>query len=87
MPISCYGRGLRDIIIMYSQLMYTDEFMIVYAHANDPSILLDHNNKTGDPHGASRYGNFATGVAPGIKSIRNSTCRCGGNPDRHSRSP
>ncbi|GKD65247.1 putative reverse transcriptase domain-containing protein, partial [Tanacetum coccineum] len=34
--------------------------------------------------GASLYGDFATGVAPVIKSIRNSTCRCGGNPDRSS---
>ncbi|GJX34554.1 hypothetical protein Tco_0246111 [Tanacetum coccineum] len=35
--------------------------------------------------GASRYGDFATGVAPGIKSMRNSTCRCGGNLDKSSR--
>ncbi|GJR44318.1 hypothetical protein Tco_1312421 [Tanacetum coccineum] len=32
--------------------------------------------------GASRYGDFATGVALGIKSMRNSTCRCGGNLDK-----
>ncbi|GKD73254.1 hypothetical protein Tco_1331536 [Tanacetum coccineum] len=30
----------------------------------------------------NRYGDFATGVTPGIRSIRNSTSRVGGNPDR-----
>nr|GEY79926.1 hypothetical protein [Tanacetum cinerariifolium] len=34
--------------------------------------------------GANRYGDLATGVAPGIKYMRNSTCRGGGNPDRSS---
>ncbi|GJW83328.1 hypothetical protein Tco_0156473 [Tanacetum coccineum] len=29
--------------------------------------------------GARRYGDFATGVAPGTKSMRNSTCHCGGH--------
>nr|GEZ58544.1 reverse transcriptase domain-containing protein [Tanacetum cinerariifolium] len=33
---------------------------------------------------ASRYGDFATDVALGIKSTQNSTCRCGGNPDKSS---
>ncbi|KAI3740182.1 hypothetical protein L2E82_30604 [Cichorium intybus] len=34
--------------------------------------------------GANRYGAFATGVAPGIKSILNSTCHAGGTPGRSS---
>ncbi|GJZ80877.1 reverse transcriptase domain-containing protein [Tanacetum coccineum] len=34
--------------------------------------------------GAKRYGDFTTGVAPGTKSIRNSTCRCGGSPNKSS---
>ncbi|GKE59967.1 hypothetical protein Tco_1510334 [Tanacetum coccineum] len=34
--------------------------------------------------GASRYGDFATGVTPGTRSMRNSTCRYGGNPDKSS---
>ncbi|GKC50578.1 hypothetical protein Tco_1073323, partial [Tanacetum coccineum] len=33
---------------------------------------------------SKQYGDYATGVAPGIKSMRNSTCRRGGNPDRSS---
>ncbi|GKG21113.1 hypothetical protein Tco_0383708, partial [Tanacetum coccineum] len=35
--------------------------------------------------GAKRYGDFAIGVAPGTNSMRNSTCRCGGNLDKSSR--
>ncbi|GKF67005.1 hypothetical protein Tco_0193522 [Tanacetum coccineum] len=31
--------------------------------------------------GANQYGARATGAAPGIKSIWNSTCRVGGRPD------
>ncbi|GKG28117.1 hypothetical protein Tco_0406444, partial [Tanacetum coccineum] len=34
--------------------------------------------------GASQYGDFATSIALGIKSMWNSTCRCGGNPDKSS---
>ncbi|GJS16959.1 putative reverse transcriptase domain-containing protein [Tanacetum coccineum] len=34
--------------------------------------------------GARRYGDFATGVGPETKSMRNSTCHCGGNPDKSS---
>ena len=34
--------------------------------------------------GAKRYGDLATGVAPGIKSILNSTWHSGGNPRRSS---
>jgi hypothetical protein len=32
--------------------------------------------------GASYYGNLATGVAPGAKSIRNSSCLAGGSPSK-----
>nr|GEV73606.1 retrotransposon protein, putative, Ty3-gypsy subclass [Tanacetum cinerariifolium] len=32
--------------------------------------------------GARRYGDFSIGVALGTKSMRNSTCRCSGNPDK-----
>ncbi|GKG50077.1 hypothetical protein Tco_0518851, partial [Tanacetum coccineum] len=35
--------------------------------------------------GASRYGAQATGVAPGIKSIWNSTGRAGGRPGKSYR--
>ncbi|GJU06519.1 hypothetical protein Tco_1122949 [Tanacetum coccineum] len=42
----------------------------------DSSFILD---------GANRYGARATGAAPGIKSIRNSTGRAGGRPDKSSR--
>ncbi|GJW78311.1 hypothetical protein Tco_0139993 [Tanacetum coccineum] len=35
--------------------------------------------------GTKRYGDFAIGVAPGTRSMRNSTYRCGGNPDKSSR--
>ncbi|MFS7950496.1 hypothetical protein Hanom_Chr07g00583961 [Helianthus anomalus] len=34
--------------------------------------------------GASRYGALATGLAPGIRSIRKSISRLGGNPGRSS---
>ncbi|GJX85753.1 hypothetical protein Tco_0336527, partial [Tanacetum coccineum] len=34
--------------------------------------------------GANRYDDFATGIAQGIRSMRNSTSRDGGNPDRSS---
>ncbi|GKF52370.1 hypothetical protein Tco_0159280, partial [Tanacetum coccineum] len=34
--------------------------------------------------GAKRYGDFAIGVVPGTRSMRNSTCHCGGNPDKSS---
>ena len=34
--------------------------------------------------GANRYGAFATGAAPGTKSMRNSTCRVGGIPGKSS---
>ncbi|GKF90156.1 hypothetical protein Tco_0264119, partial [Tanacetum coccineum] len=48
---------------------------------NDPSLFL--TNKTGAPQdGASRYGARATGVAPGIKLIWNSTGRAGGRPGK-----
>ncbi|MFS7976240.1 hypothetical protein Hanom_Chr10g00890141 [Helianthus anomalus] len=34
--------------------------------------------------GASRYGALATGLAPGMRSIRKSISRLGGNPGRSS---
>ncbi|GKG54620.1 hypothetical protein Tco_0560275, partial [Tanacetum coccineum] len=34
--------------------------------------------------GDKRYGDFTIGVIPGTRSMRNSTCHCGGNPDKYS---
>ncbi|GJV77111.1 hypothetical protein Tco_1508695 [Tanacetum coccineum] len=47
--------------------------------------LVNLKDKSCTSEGARRYGGFATGVAQGTKSMRNSTCRCGGNPDKSSR--
>ncbi|KAJ0715028.1 hypothetical protein HanPI659440_Chr13g0496361 [Helianthus annuus] len=46
------------------------------------SWIWDINSCNSD--GASRYGAFATGFAPGINSIPNSTFRSGGIPGKSS---
>ncbi|GJU25709.1 hypothetical protein Tco_1164330 [Tanacetum coccineum] len=45
------------------------------CNCSDNSFILD---------GANRYGARATGAAPGIKSIWNSTGQAGGSPDKSS---
>nr|GFA80055.1 hypothetical protein [Tanacetum cinerariifolium] len=47
-----------------------------YCSCSDNSFILN---------GAKRYGARATGAAPGIKSIWNSTGRAGGRPGKFSR--
>ncbi|GJZ41689.1 hypothetical protein Tco_0588575 [Tanacetum coccineum] len=49
-----------------------------------PKRRLSCPNNSCISEGAKRYGDYATGVAPGAKSMRNSTCRCRGNPDKSS---